>query len=61
VHIQLGSYPQLTEDDRRIVVERIDQMQAAIEGAKTLAWKTRGLIGERVKWYEDVEELTDRT
>jgi hypothetical protein len=62
VHLHLGNYPQLGEDDRRVVVERIDQMQAAIERApKSLAWKTRSLIGDKVKWYEDVEELADRT
>jgi len=62
VHLHLGSYPQLTEEDRRIVVERIDQLHAAIEKApKSMAWKMRSLIGDRVKWYEEVEELSDRS
>ncbi len=62
VHLHLGSYPQLSEEDRRVVVERIDQIQAAImQAPKSMAWKTRSLIGDKVKWYEDVEELTDRT
>jgi hypothetical protein len=61
VHLHLGSYPQLTVEDRRIVVERIDQLQAAIDQApKSMAWKTRSLIGDKVKWYEEVEELSDR-
>ena len=61
VHLHLGSYPQLTEEDRRIVVERIDQLQAAIEQApKSLTWKARSLIGDKIKWYEEVEELSDR-
>jgi hypothetical protein len=43
------------------VVERIGQLQAAIEEAPTnMAWKTRSLIGDKFKWYEEVEELTDR-
>jgi hypothetical protein len=61
VHMHLRSYPQLSEEGRRIVVERIDRLQAAIERApKCMALKTRNLIGDKVKWYEDVEELSDR-
>jgi len=61
VHMHLGSYPQLAEEDRRIVVERFDQLKAAIEHApKSMTWKTRNLIGDKVKWYEDIEKLSDR-
>jgi hypothetical protein len=54
----LGKYQGLTEEDRRIVHERIGQLQQRIEAQpKSLAWKARARIGERVKWYKDVEEL----
>jgi hypothetical protein len=61
VHMHLGGCPQLTEEGRRSVVERTGILQAAIEQApKSMALKTRRLIGDKVKWYEDVEELSDR-
>jgi len=57
----LPKYSQLAEEDRRVVGERIDQLRERIDTApKRVQWKVRARIGERVKWYEDVEELTDR-
>lgn len=39
------------------VAERIQQMLATIEAhPKTLKWKARALVGERVRWYELPEE-----
>jgi hypothetical protein len=57
----LPKYARLGEQDRRVVAKRIAQLQGRIEAApKTVQWKVRARIGERVKWYEDVEELADR-
>ncbi len=57
----LPKYPQLKEEDRKIVEERIDYILDEINKApKTIRWKLRAVIGEKVKWYQDVEELTDR-
>jgi hypothetical protein len=51
-------YHQLSEEDRNVVSKRIHELQDRIEKApKSLMWKTRSRIGERVKWYKDVEEL----
>ncbi len=61
VHELTAKYPQLTDEDRRVVRERIDQLNKSIEAApKTMRWKVRSSIGERVKWYKDVEELEGR-
>ncbi len=39
------------------VTERIDALAAAIEARpKSLSWKARAVIGERVRWYELPEE-----
>ncbi len=39
------------------VTERIDALVAAIEARpKSLSWKARAVIGERVRWYELPEE-----
>jgi Uncharacterised nucleotidyltransferase len=39
------------------VIERIDTLIANMEAQpKTLAWKARAMVGERVRWYELPEE-----
>ena len=51
-------YDQLAEEDRKIVNTRIRELQDRIEVApKSFRWKTRARIGEKIKWYKDVEEL----
>ncbi len=57
----LPKYPQLTEEDRRVVAERLDDLHWRIdETPKSISWKLRARLGNRVKWYEDVEELAGR-
>ena len=57
----LEKYSGLKDEDRQIVRERIHQLQERIESQpKTAKWKLRSRIGERVKWYKDVEELMHR-
>lgn len=52
------AYPVLTETDRKIIRERIRQsMQRIEEEPPTLRWKLRGRVGERIKWYRDVDEV----
>jgi hypothetical protein len=51
-------YKQLIEEDRQVISARIHELQDRIESApKSLRWKIRARIGEKVKWYKDVEEL----
>jgi hypothetical protein len=55
---RLDQYEHLSVEDRRVVHERIHELQEQIEAApKTLKWKARARIGEKVKWYKSVEEL----
>jgi hypothetical protein len=55
---KLEGYEGLSEEDRSIVRGRIKELEAHIESQpKSLVWKARAAIGERVKWYKDVEEL----
>jgi hypothetical protein len=57
----LHTYVDLTDKDRWTVHDRIEALQERIEAApKTLKWKARAAIGEKIKWYRDVEELMDR-
>ena len=40
------------------VARQVGGMQAAIERApKTIGWKARARVGERVRWYETPEEV----
>jgi len=57
----LERYPQLTDDDRQVVRARLHEIQARIDASpKTNRWKLRSRVGERLKWYKDVEELAHR-
>jgi len=54
----MDKYPTLTAEDKKVVSERIDKLQAIIEGTpKTLQWKLRAKIGPAKKWYNAVEEV----
>jgi hypothetical protein len=58
---ELDSYSRLGEEDRRIVRRRIAELEQRIEERpKSLRWKARAVVGERMRWYRDVEELIDR-
>jgi hypothetical protein len=47
----------LEEAERELVAKRIGQLSAAIERApKSIAWRLRAAIGERIRWYELPEE-----
>jgi hypothetical protein len=60
-HEIIDSYSQLKDEDKQIVRRRIDELLAHIDQApKTARWKLRAKVGERVKWYKDVEELAHR-
>jgi len=54
----LDHYDGLSDEDRAIVRGRIRELEAHIEAQpKSLVWRARAKVGERVKWYKDVEEL----
>jgi len=53
----LNEYP-LNAEDKKVVTERIDKLQSAIESApKSFQWKMRAKIGPSKKWYNAVEEV----
>jgi len=48
----------LSEEDKKDVISKITALRARIDGEpKTRGWKIRSQIGERRKWYRDVDEL----
>jgi hypothetical protein len=58
LHEHLGHYEALADGDREAVGSRIEELQRRVEAEpKSLRWKARARVGERLKWYRDVEEL----
>ena len=48
----------LSREEREFVLSRIQTIASAIESApKSMAWKARSLVGTRVRWYSEVEEV----
>jgi hypothetical protein len=51
-------YVQLEGVDKARVVEQVQAALARIEAEpKSLAWRLRARVGDRVKWYKDVDEV----
>jgi hypothetical protein len=52
------SYDQLTPEQKVKVEEQVKSILARLEAEpKPLAWKVRARVGDRVKWYKDVDEV----
>lgn len=48
----------LSNDDRRVLAGRLESLWSRIEAApKSRRWKLRARIGDRVRWYEEPEEV----
>jgi hypothetical protein len=48
----------LTPEQRRLVDERVGDVRDALaQQPKTLAWRMRARVGDRVRWYEEPEEI----
>ncbi len=55
----LAQYRGLAEEDHQVVHGRIHELLERIDATpKTLRWKARAKIGEKVRWYKNVEELS---
>lgn len=53
-----GNYNVLTTADRQIIHDRLKRAMLRIEQEPpTLRWTLRSRIGERIRWYRDVDEV----
>jgi len=53
----LQRYKVLAPEDRQAVRDRIDELLDYLEKEpKGMKWKTRALVGSKVKWYNEVDE-----
>jgi len=51
-------YEQLSDGEKATVNSQVDAILASIdEEPKTMGWKLRSTIGDRVKWYKEVEDI----
>jgi hypothetical protein len=51
-------YPQLSADQKAKVESQVNEILARLEKEpKPLAWRMRARVGDRVKWYKDVDEV----
>ncbi|MEW6083967.1 MAG: hypothetical protein AB1607_05150 [Chloroflexota bacterium] len=51
-------YTQLTAEQKTKVASQVDEILARLEREpKPLAWRLRDRVGDRVKWYKDVDEI----
>jgi hypothetical protein len=51
-------YPQLTPEQKSDVVSQVDKALAQLNNEpKSLAWRMRDRVGDRVKWYKEVDEV----
>jgi hypothetical protein len=58
VRLLAQDYAQLTGEQKERVGTQVDAVLARIEQEpKTLAWRLRARVGDRVKWYKDVDEV----
>jgi len=51
-------YPQLTDEQKTHVSSQVEAALARIEvEPKPLSWRLRARVGDRIKWYKDVDEV----
>jgi Uncharacterised nucleotidyltransferase len=49
---------ELSDEERELVLGRVRKIASALEAVpKSAAWKMRDLIGTRIRWYSEVEEV----
>ena len=52
------SYPQLTDEQKSKVEAQVRDVVARMEQEpKSMGWKLRARVGDRVKWYKEVDEV----
>lgn len=58
VNLMAQSYPQLSEQQKAEVSAKVRHALDLIDKEpKSMAWRLRSRVGDRVKWYKDVDEV----
>ena len=54
-----ANYAWLEDPDRKVIQGRIQDLLGAVDAQpKSTAWKMRDAVGDRVKWYKEVHEIS---
>jgi len=54
-----GQYSQLSSEEQSRVIDQVDLSLERIEAEpKSRGWRLRSRVGDRVKWYKDVDEVS---
>jgi hypothetical protein len=52
------TYPQLSAEDKATIAQQVDKILTRLDAeSKSLAWKLRARVGDRIKWYKEVDEV----
>lgn len=52
------NYPQLNTEQKAMVTKQVDAALARIaQEPKAMAWRMRSRVGDRIKWYKEVDEV----
>lgn len=52
-------YSELSDDEKKHIVNQIEESLSHIEAEpKSRGWKLRARVGDRVKWYKEVDEVS---
>jgi hypothetical protein len=58
VRLLAQGYGQLTDEQKAKITEQVNLIMKRLEDEpKPFAWKVRNQVGDRVKWYKDVDEV----
>jgi hypothetical protein len=58
VRVLSHGYPQLTDEQKNKVESQVKNTIARLDQeTKSFAWRLRARVGDRVKWYKDVDEV----
>ena len=58
VRLLAQNYEQLTPEQKAKITTQVEAAQARLdEEPKSLAWRLRAKVGDRVKWYKEVDEV----
>ncbi len=58
VRVLAQGYTQLDDEQKAKVAVQVNEIMKRLENEpKPLAWKMRNQVGDRVKWYKDVDEV----
>lgn len=52
------TYPQLDQEQKTYIQQQVNQAISALNAEpKTTSWRLRARVGDRVKWYKEVDEV----